>query len=466
MVFIHTILGISTFPRELQSLSLKYFSLEVIVSGIYLSYAWISLYYLSVLDSFSVFGVIVAMGMLFGAILDVPLGVLTDRFGQKIAFCGALFCLMVYYLGLILVTNPIELVFLEILVGIYSALLSGSFISWFLNSWESIAPKESGNSLLFRSVMGNISFAKSIVIALATFTGGILLQQARVLPQFIFLIQAFIAAMGVIFGVKFISKPKNQKKDIPQGKEKRKERDILVTSGSVSPKFQSLINNIKEKYSGVIPYFISFSLLSFTSISFSSLVFSPLLYEIGSSNQTFNQTDIVIQYTTLSLVFITLTQSFSNVIFAFFSRLSGKMTSFIQSSYKGVLIFYILDYPVIWMVYLLILLCNFPFFIKLSLIMMIFFLKIILSGLAIGLYWQLYYKITSSEIRSSQESLFNTINLILSLIGFGLIGTILDSSGFVGALLFLLIISGLGILSLIFAKNPDNIVPLEVTPLK
>ena len=48
--------------------------MQVVVSGIYLSYSWISLYYLSVLDSFSIFSFIVAIGMLAGIVLDVPLG--------------------------------------------------------------------------------------------------------------------------------------------------------------------------------------------------------------------------------------------------------------------------------------------------------------------------------------------------------------------------------------------------------
>lgn len=453
----HTILGISTFPKELQNLSMKFMSLQVVVSGIYLSYSWISLYYLSILDSFSAFSIIVAIGMLAGAILDVPLGILTDRYGQKMAFCGALFCLMFYYLGLTFASFPIQLIFLEILVGIYSALISGSFISWFLNSWESIAPKSSESGLLFRNIMGNISFAKSIIVALATFTGGILLQQFQIIPQYLFLIQALIAALGILLGLKFISKPRNEKKS----HKKEKDDNLFEKKQTFSSRFPAILNNLRRYYLFTIPFFISFSILSFTSISFSTLVFSPLLYEIYSSNQTFNQNDFVIQFSTLSLLFITLTISLSNVIFALSSRLSGKITSYIKSAYKGILLFYVLDYPVVWMAYLLVLIVKFPFFIQLSLIILIFFFKIILSGLATSLYWQLYYQITSSEKRSSQESLFNTINLIISLIGFGLIGIILETSSFVGTLLFLFLMSSLGILVLIGTKNPDNVVHLN-----
>ncbi|MFX0122303.1 MAG: MFS transporter [Candidatus Hodarchaeota archaeon] len=445
IAFIHTILGVSTFPKELQSLSIKFFCLQVVVSGIYLSHSWISLYYLSVLDSFSAFSIIVAIGMLAGAILDIPLGILTDRYGQRMAFCGALCCLMFYYLGLSMATLSTQLFFLEILVGIYSALISGSFISWFLNSWETIAPKSSDFELLFREIMGNISFAKSIVVAIATSIGGILLQQFRILPQCLFLVQALIAALGILLGLKFISQPRKEKKS------QKKEQNLSSTSRS-----PIILNYLGRHYLFIIPFFMAFSILSFTSVSFSTMVFSPLLYEIYSSSQTFNQNNIVIHFSALSLLFITLTFSLSNMIFAFFSRLSGKITSFIKSAYKGILVFYILDYPVVWMAYLLVLILNFPSFIKLSLIIFIFFIKIIFSGLATSLHWQLYYQITSSEKRSSQESLYNTINLIISLIGFGVIGIIIESSSFIGTFLFLFIMSSLGILVLMIAKNPEN----------
>jgi MFS family permease len=451
--FIHALLGIGAFPKELQSLSMRFLSLQVVVSGIYLSYSWISLYYLSVLDSFNAFSIIVAIGMLAGAFLDVPLGFLTDRKGQRMAFCGALFCLMLYYFGLIFASFPIQFIFLEILVGIYSALISGSYVSWFLNSWEKLAPKSSDSSILFRNIMGNINFVKSIITALATFIGGVLLQQLGILPKYLFLMQALIAALGIILGLKFISKPIIKEEMKGKKEESQSKENIQFIS-----KFSSVLSNLSKRYLFILPYFISFSILSFTSVSFNTIIFSPLVYEIYSSNQTFNQNDFVIQFTTISLLLITITISLSNVIFALFSRLSGKLTAFINSAYKGTLFFYTLDYPIVFMAYLLVLRANFPSTIKITLVILIFFFKIILGGLATSLYWQLYYQITCFEQRSSQESLYNTINLIISLFGFGIIGVILESSGFVDTLFFLFLLSSLGILTLVIAKIPKRIV--------
>ncbi len=457
MSFIHTILGISTFPIDLQNLSLKYCSLQIVVSGIYLSYAWISLFYLSVLDSFITFGIILAIGMLCGAILDLPLGIITDRFGQKIAFCDALFFLFTYYSGLILATKPNELLFLEIIVGIYSALISGSYNAWFMNSWELISSEEFEDGLSFRNVMGNINFVTTIIAATATFIGGLLLQQSQVLPQTIFLLQAIVAAIGVILGLKLISSPSSANKSISQKIENINSTIPSQANNHDSSGLTRRIQYIKEKYLKITPFFVSFSLLAFTSVSFSIVVFSPLLYDLNSPIQTFNQTNIEIKFATISVILISMTRSISDLILAIASRLSGKITSFINSPYKGILIFYILIYPVIWIAYLCIIVINFSPHIKLILIILTFFLRVILRGLTTGLYWQFYINITSSETRSSQESLFNTIYMVLSIIGYGLLGTILESFSFIGALIFLFGVSCLGILILVLARNPESV---------
>ncbi len=450
MTFISTILGVSTFPKELQNISLKYFYLQVIVSAIYLSHAWISLYYLSILDSFNVFGLIVAIGMLFGVFLDVPLGILTDYLGQRFAFCSALFALAFYYFGLIFATSLIEFLLLEIIVGIYSALISGSYISWFLNSWEFFSSQEAKSSTLFRSVMGNINFAKTLIVTFMIFVGGLLLQHGQFLPQTVFILQAIIAIIGIFFGIRFITNPNTRNNNL---KTLEKHKQIGETSQIVDS-FIDVLKRAMVKNTTAFPFFISFSLLSFTSVVFSSLIFPPLIYEFGSINYVFNQNDIIIQFSSVSVLLITGTSSFSNFILAISSRLSGKLTSKIHSPYKGLIIFYIFEFPMIWFAFLTVLIIDLQSQMKLILFVLIFLIRVILAGLTTSVYWHLYYKITSSDSRSSQESIFNTIHLIVSLIGFGMVGKVLESYSFLGAILSILLISCLGILLLIFAKNP------------
>jgi MFS family permease len=456
MSFIHVILGISTFSRDLQNLSLKYCGLQIIVSGIYLSHAWISLYYLTILDSFFTFGTLLALGMFIGALLDLPLGILTDRFGQRNAFCCALFCLVIYYSGLIFAKNPIELVFLETIVGIYSALISGSYVAWFMNSWEVISLKDSENELSFRTVMGNISFIKTIITALVIFIGGIFLQH-EISPQTIFLSQAIIAAIGVVLGFKFISSPKSSNlKSKPHEKICTGSTKQLDSKNNGISRVTKRVYNTIEKYIHVTPFFFSFSLLAFTSVAFNALILSPLLYDINSPIGTFNRKNIEIEFATISIMLISITRASSDLIFAFASRLSGRATSFIHSPYKGILLFYTLIYPISWFMYLYIIAFTFSSSMKVCLIILIVILRVILAGLATGLYWQLYYNITSSETRSAQESLYNTIYLLLSIIGYAILGSILESFSFDGALIFLFFVSTLGILILILAQNPGK----------
>jgi MFS family permease len=460
MAFIHSILGVNDFPHELQTLSLKYITLQILVCGIYLSNGWISLYYLAILDSFEAFGFVVGLGLVCGIVLDIPLGVLTDRMGQRIAYCGAMCCLVIYYFGLIFVTRPFYLAILEVLVGIYSALLSGSYSSWFMNSWDRLVQESSIPDHLFRNVMGNIIFVKTLWIILATLIGGITLQQGYFPPQMIFVFQACIAAIGILVGSKFISLPESLNNGDPFCEPQEFENPAKSPTSSVErkvsirAKFGLIRSYLKTNLVNITPFLIGFALLSFTSVSFRSLILTPLLYELGSGTQTFHQDDIVIQFTAISILLVSGTRALSNIFFALSCRISGRLTSFIRSPYWGTILFYFIDFPVFWLVYTGLMIFSLPDIIRLALVIVVFFGQIVVSGLATGLYWQLYYQITSAPTRSTQESLNNTINLFVSLVGFTTIGAILGTYGFLEALFFLFILSCGGILMLVLAKDP------------
>ena len=224
MIHISDIFGVSSYPKELKNLTIKLFILELIVSGIYLSHAWITLYYLSILGSYILFGNIVAIGMIFGAFLDIPLGILTDRIGQRIAFCGAFVCLFVYYIGLIFASSTYVLLFLEIIVGIYSALISGSYISWFLNSWENFVTEEEKKKNLIRNAMGTVNFTKMISVSSLTLLGGFLLSKFRISPNSIFLVQSIIALVGLFFGYKLMIGNHNENNEENEVEESNKEK--------------------------------------------------------------------------------------------------------------------------------------------------------------------------------------------------------------------------------------------------
>ena len=107
-----------------------------------------------------------------------------------------------------------------------------------------------------------------------------------------------------------------------------------------------------------------------------------------------------------------------------------------------------------WFLFSIILAIEISPSIQLFLLLSIFVVKLIISGLTSGLRWHLYYEITLPMYRSTQESYLNTLYLLISIVGFGILGFIMEKSGLAESLFFLFISSVIGILCLIIAKKP------------
>jgi len=445
MAFLSKFIGLNNFPKDLQLLSIKYISLQATVSGIYLSYAWISLYYINKLGSFSLFGIVVSIGMLIGAGFDIPLGILTDKYGQRLAFCSALFCLASYYIGIIYAVTPLEFLILEIIVGIYSALLSGSYISWFMNSWEHLSSNE--DQSLFRSIMGSLNFIKTLIVSGAILFGSLLLQEKNITPEFIFFFQAIIAILGIILGFKFIKNPQLKTHDV-------KQTPKLKYNSEIHFKAQRKSLSLKERYSPVIPYFLSFSLISFTSTAFNTIIFTPLLWDEFFGVKVVGRP--IYDFAGIATLLASITMATSDLVYAIACRFSGHIPKFSKSSIENLIKFYFLNYPLIWCFYVILLSLEIPTVMKVLGYIILFLIKVIISGLAIGFYWEVYYQITSPKYRSSQESVYNTVNLLISLIGFTLIGNVLDSFQYFGGLSLLFLISLIGLIILKITVRNGN----------
>jgi MFS family permease len=387
----------------------------------------------------------VAIGMIFGALLDLPLGFLTDRYGQRLAFCCALCCLMIYYFGLILVTTPTQLLFLEILVGVYSALLSGSFTSWFFNSWEIIVKNHEGSNYLIRNTMGNLNFVKMIAIFSLTLLGGYFLYEMHLSPHLIFLAQSLIALGGLIVSFYIMIDYKTENVDcLPKQK--------AANRNGKERMFRKIIpKNFHKVYFLVTPYFVSFAILSFTSLSFGTLVLPVIIYSIVSPGQILGE----INFSSITIVLVSIASSLTDVVYGVSSRFSGKFTSFITSPLKGMIFFYSLNFPLVWLIFSILLTFNVNPSVQLFFILSIFIGKLIISGLTSGLHWHLYYEITLPKYRSTQESYLNTLYLLVSIFGFGILGFIMEESGLAESLFFLFISSVIGIFFLIIAKKPS-----------
>ena len=82
-------------------------------------------------------------------------------------------------------------------------------------------------------------------------------------------------------------------------------------------------------------------------------------------------------------------------------------------------------------------------------------LKLIISGLTSGLHWHLYYEITEQKYRSSQESYLNTLNLIISILGYSFLGLVIENLGLEWAISLLCFTSLIAIAFLYIAKDPN-----------
>jgi hypothetical protein len=235
--------------------------------------------------------------------------------------------------------------------------------------------------------------------------------------------------------------------NINQKKDRKKKRS------SFSYKFEV---DIVSRYRFVSPYFLSFAILGFTSFSFGTLIFPLIIYQLISFNTIFSVNSFEFDFTSLAIISLSLISSITDLVYGCASRFSGKFTAPIESPRKGLIAFYTFNFPFLWMVFILIFLLRIDPYLQLTLIVIVFIIKLIVSGLASGLRWHLYYEITSSEIRSSQESYLNTLNLIVSVIGFSFLGLIIENLGLVESLAILFFLSMIAIILLLLAGSPES----------
>ena len=323
-------------------------------------------------------------------------------------------------------------------------------MSWFLNSWESILPKNEENNKKFRNIMGSMNFLKMLIVSILTISGGLLLYGLELSPHFIFLVQSFIAFTGLIFGYSILVDYN------PIKIEKNQDVKFLEKSNlSIADKNKNLKHLILGRYLSVTPYFLSFCILNFSSISFFSIQFPLIVYEIVTNKQWGVEQKWNMDFTSLALVFLSLISSITDLIYGISCKMSSNFSNNTSSPFRRLILLYILSFPLAWFSFFIILFLNVSLSIKLIIVVLLFIMKLTTSGLASGLYWQIYLEITQAEFRSSQESYFNTFNLLLSTIGFTVIGMIIEDGGLLNSLLFLFLISVVAILFLVLVGEPQ-----------
>ena len=170
----------------------------------------------------------------------------------------------------------------------------------------------------------------------------------------------------------------------------------------------------------------------------------------------------IMNFASLALVFLSFISSITDLIYGISCKMSGKFSNDIKSPFRSLVLLYLLSFPLAWFSFFIVLFFDIDRSVKLIIIIILFILKLTTSGLASGVYWQIYFEITHVEFRSSQESYLNTFNLLFSTLGFTVIGLIIENNGLLDSLIFLFLISAFAILLLVLVgepkiqKNPVN----------
>ena len=204
---------------------------------------------------------------------------------------------------------------------------------------------------------------------------------------------------------------------------------------------------VKMMSKKLILIFIAFSLISFTGLAYSSLIISPFL-----RFQLMN-----------SLFYISFLRSIGVFISAVSYRLSSRLATInliVKKRWNFLLYSYLITNSLFWMFYSILPIIN-----TLHANLLFFILhisRIMISGLTISIYWQIYFMITSSNFRSSQQSFHNTIQMVISSVGFYIMGTAIELFDFGIGFIFLSIIGFIAFL--ILRTSSSSLLSQEMLP--
>ncbi len=215
-------LGINDLLPDAKNLTIKYTVMMIIHTFIFLlTQTFIILY---VIDKMGfVEAAFLSSILLFSqAILDYPLGVLSDTIGQKWVLSSSHICFSIGFILIVFANTIIEFIIIYILFGLGFALFSGAFETYLDNNYRATVKDLDPDRKIYGFFISRVQAIMQLTSVIAFIIGGIL--STSIGRQSSFLLQAFL---GLIFSVVIILvlndyfKPKihdlaepNQKKSI------------------------------------------------------------------------------------------------------------------------------------------------------------------------------------------------------------------------------------------------------------
>jgi MFS family permease len=174
-------------PYYVYAVMLLYFfaiNLMVSVSTIYLLTKDLDFFHINLLES---------LGLLFVFLLEIPTGIIGDKFGHKVSFQIGMIFRAIFYLFLTITNSFFYLCIVFFILSLSEACWSGSFTAWYVGHMQ----KENhagehirlfSNNIILESIAGIIAGFIGSVIAYNSFTTGYILAGLLVLVSAIMLI--------------------------------------------------------------------------------------------------------------------------------------------------------------------------------------------------------------------------------------------------------------------------------------
>jgi MFS family permease len=145
---------------------------------------------------FTAFNVTLVMGVtsLATAILEIPTGFLTDRFGRKISIVACVLFDLVSIILLATASTLTEFLVYSILIAFASAFSSGTFDAFLYDTLQ-----EHNQQKLYKKIQGRIGVITTFAIATASVIGGLLATNNLRLPIYATLVPMSVAVLASLF---------------------------------------------------------------------------------------------------------------------------------------------------------------------------------------------------------------------------------------------------------------------------
>ncbi len=273
------------FMEEWKELKVFYFGTIVSTLGFSLT-AFISIIYLVAIGlSYSGIGIILLIYGILRAVVEIPTGIIADRYGRKTSSTLGLLICAISYIFLPLSFNYFYILFFFNLFSFGSSLLSGAYIAWLVDTL-----KMRDLEGWIHRVVGRMGSIRGLVYTAGSLIGTYLLFHFLIVsgtpevinPTMILVMRSFFVIHGLLFFIGFIVLS-YWGKEVPLMEKKKKEnfveyiKDVIDESKSVIRSSQIVLVLLVN----IFIFFIAFAAIRNTWEPYLTTTLSYPIYWLG-----------------------------------------------------------------------------------------------------------------------------------------------------------------------------------------